>query len=90
MLYKACYENNIKTILCLEPIGFSRTKNSFYKFSFEPCDSVVFRGPLLIHNYPNLLLEAGYECVDVEALKYPHPHEDIRILKIVAVKAKKV
>ena len=88
LLYRACYENNIGTILCLEPIGFSRTTNSFFKFSIEHNESVVFRAPLIMHNYPNLLLEAGYRCVDVEAMEYPHPHEDIRILKIVAVKDK--
>jgi len=86
MLYKACYENNINTILCLEPIGYSRPMQEFYKFSFEPKDSIVFRAPLLMHNYPNLLKEAGYRCDVVDALSYQHPHEDIKILEIVATR----
>lgn len=83
-VYEKCYELGIPQILCIEPIGFCYSTNSFYEFSLQERPSRVLRHPLIVHNYPGLLAEAGYDLLQSDALEYPHVFDDMRALRIVA------
>jgi hypothetical protein len=88
-LYKMAADAGIKYIVCIEPTGLSRQTNSFYKFSLQEQKSVIYRGVMLIHNYPYLMHEAGYEIVSGDLLKPYNENEDHRALLLVAVRSEK-
>lgn len=77
-LYAAAREAGAKWIIAWEPSGISRQTNRYYTYDTEDRPPVVFRGPMLLNNYPRLMQDAGYALVHHEILKPPHPHRDFR------------
>jgi len=67
-----------------ESSGLSRETLEPFDFSYEKRDSVWFRSMMFIHNYPELLRNAGYELIHWECLKTAHPHPDLRVLAFIA------
>ena len=61
-----------------EPSGVGGQSGDYYRFSLGVKDSLVFRGPMLLHNYPNLLERAGYKLVGARLYAPPHVHKDFR------------
>jgi SAM-dependent methyltransferase len=86
-LYGAVHAAGAAFVVGWEPAGLSRQTNAYYRYSFEPQDSVVFRGPMLIHNYPHLLRKAGFDVVRAELAQPPHPHPDFRSITFTAQRA---
>jgi hypothetical protein len=86
-LYEAVHAAGAAFVVGWEPAGLSRQTNAYYRYSFEPQDSVVFRGPMLIHNYPYLLRKAGFDTVRAELAVPPHPHPDFRSISWTARRA---
>jgi len=83
-LYTKVQESNFKYIVGMEQIGISRQTGKPYEFSLDDQDSVIYRGPMFIHNYPWLLSQAGYKILNIELVKTDHSHLDYRILSFVA------
>lgn len=77
-LYAAAREAGARYLIAFEPSGISRQTNRYYSYGPTPSPSVVFRGPMLLHNYPNLMLEQGFEIVHQELVRPPHPDGDFR------------
>ena len=77
-LYAAARDSGAEYLIAFEPSGISRQTNRYYNYTTEPQDSVVFRGPMLLNNYPQLMKDAGYSLVHSAILKPPHPHADYR------------
>jgi hypothetical protein len=77
-LYKLAHEKGARFIAIYEPSGVSRATGSYYNYSEDPQPSRVFRGVMLLNNYPNLLKQAGFRVVRSEILRPPHPHRDFR------------
>jgi hypothetical protein len=88
-LYKTAYDRGCKYIVGLEQAGISRQNYKPYEFSEEDQPSVLFRDGFFMHNYPALLLKAGFKVEQIELLKTKHPHEDYRILSFVAKRVEK-
>ena len=65
-------------MVLFEPSGVSRQTGDYFRYSMKVKESLVFRGPMLLHNYPNLLKEAGYEVIDGGVYAPPHAHKDFR------------
>ena len=85
-IYAKCYDAGCKSILCIEPIGYCHSINRFYEFSNNQQSSQVLRTPLMIHNYPNILISNGFSIEVMDALEYPHELKDMRVLKILATR----
>jgi hypothetical protein len=83
-LYVAARLAGFKYIFGTEQYGISRQSGGSYEFSFDPKDSVVYRDFMYIHNWPNILLDSGFELQKIESVKTNHPHEDYRILSFQA------
>ena len=83
-LYTAVRKAGFKYIVGFEPLGLSRQTGRPYEFSLTPQPSVAYRGHAFIHNYPNLLFDAGYSVIDSQLIKTDHAHEDYRIVNFVA------
>ncbi len=83
-LYLAAKSAGFKYIVGMEPMGISRQTGEPYEFSFEQRPSVVYRGIMCIHNYPEILRKAEYEVQSIELLKTGHEQSDYRILSFVA------
>jgi len=80
-LYEAAFAGGALYVVLFEPSGVSRQTGDYYRYSREVNESVVFRGPMLLHNYANLLEEAGYEVIDGVLYAPPHPHRDFRSVR---------
>ncbi len=80
-LYEAAFSGGALYVVLFEPSGVSRQTGDYYRYSREVNESVVFRGPMLLHNYPNLLEEAGYEVIDGALYAPPHRHRDFRSVR---------
>jgi SAM-dependent methyltransferase len=83
-LYAAAQAAGVRYIVAWEPSGISRQTNRYFGYSEEPRESVVFRGPMILNNYPNLMKQAGYSIVHAKALKPPHPEPDFRSVCFIA------
>lgn len=83
-LYNAIYAAGGRYIVAFEPSGLSRETNDYYRYSLEASDSVVFRGPMLLNNYPNILRESGFELVSAKIMQPPHPQPDFRSICLVS------
>jgi len=77
-LYAAARAAGARYLLGFEPSGISRETGGYFDYDLAARRSVVFRGPMLLHNYPNLMLEAGFEVLHAEILRPPHPNDDFR------------
>lgn len=83
-LYALVRDAGARYIVCFEPSGLSRQLHAYYAYSMEPKESVVFRGPMLIHNYPYLLKTSGFDVISAELASPPHPHKDFRSVRFTA------
>lgn len=83
-LYAAARLAGFKYIFGTEQYGISRQTGRPYEFSFAPKDSVVYRDFMYIHNWPNILLDSGFELQKIVSVRTNHPHEDCRILSFQA------
>ena len=61
----------------------SIAKNA-YNFSDDDKPSVAYRGGMYLHNYPGILRKFGYRVVESKLIKTDHPHEDFRLLYMLA------
>ena len=84
LLYKLVAKAGFSRVVCMEQVGISRQTGVPYKFSDEEQPSVAFRWGMYIHNYPEILNNAGYSVTRAELLETDHPHRDYRILSITA------
>ena len=82
--YHAVFRAGALYVVLFEPSGLSRQTGDFYRYSMEVRDSVVFRGPMILHNYPNLLRKSGYEVIKASLHAPPHPHKDFRSVEFTA------
>lgn len=83
-LYSALHDAGTRYIVAFEPSGLSRQTHHYYQYSFARQDPVVFRGPMLINNYPNLMMETGFDLIDANILRPPHPQSDFRSICLVS------
>ena len=77
-LYAAAKAAGARYLIGFEPSGISRETNSYYTYDLSLRQSVLFRGPMLLHNYPRLMLDAGFEVIHAEVVRPPHPENDYR------------
>ena len=74
-----------------EQIGLSRQTFSPYEFTLQYRDSVHYRGRMNIHNYPNLLLTAGYKVERFEIFDTGHmKRRDFKMVAFVARRDDKI
>lgn len=83
-LYKAAYDAGFEFIAGFEQIGLSRETFKPFEFSLDYRDSVHYRGRMNIHNYPNLLLNAGYKLDRFELFQTGHRRPDFKMVAFVA------
>jgi hypothetical protein len=83
-IYRAAFAAGFELIAGCEQFGLSRETFSPFGFSLEDADSVHFRSIMFIHNYPALLLKAGFRTEKFEVFKTEHPHPDFRVAAFVA------
>jgi hypothetical protein len=85
-IYRTAFNAGFKLIIGFEQFGLSRETVMPFTFSLRDTGSVHFRGNMFIHNYPSLLLKAGYRLEMFEIFKTGHPAPDFRIAAFVARK----
>lgn len=83
-LYSTLHAAGARHVIAFEPSGISHEINNYFTYSLSPKKTVVFRGPMLINNYPQLLQEAGFDLEKAELLRPPHPQQDFRSACFVA------
>lgn len=83
-IYRAAFDAGFELIVGFEQFGLSRETFSPFGFSLEDANSVHFRSIMFIHNYPALLLKAGFRTEKFEIFKTGHPHPDFRVAAFVA------
>jgi hypothetical protein len=67
-LYGACAGAGVRNVVLFEGNSLCQHNFEFYDFDNMPADTVPTRVPLMLHNYPKLLREAGYDVLKVEQL----------------------
>jgi SAM-dependent methyltransferase len=77
-IYGAATAAGAQYIIAFEPSGRSRQTGQYFDYSTEPRETVVFRGPMLLNNYPALMREAGFSVLHSDILRPPHPNRDFR------------
>lgn len=77
-LYAAAINAGASYLIAFEPSGKSRQTGRYFDYSYEPRETVVFRGPMLLNNYPGLMRDAGFGIVHSAVLRPPHPQLDFR------------
>lgn len=82
--YQLLAERGCRYILVYEPDGFSRELGGFYHYSDQPRRSALYRQELILHNYPNMLAEAGFKVIRSEMIRPPHRMLDFRSLFLLA------
>lgn len=85
-LYRHSYLSGFTHIYGAEQCGLSRRTGKAYDFTFIDKPSELYRRHMFIHNYPGLLLEAGFKVPELQFLQTKHPHFDYRILTFLATK----
>lgn len=83
-IYQKSFDGGATNIVVFEPSGISRHMHKYYHYTLDQQDPWVFRGPMLLNNYPALLNESGFNIVYSQKLKPPHPHPDFRSVCFVA------
>ena len=77
-LFEFLHTMDFKYVSIFEPYGFSIQTLSYYNpDENKDKDSVIFRGELILHNYPRLLKNAGFKITKQEILKPPHPTDPL-------------
>lgn len=66
-LYRQAAAHGIEYVVLFEPIGLSRESLHYYEEAEIP-GSIAFRSVMFIHNYSQLLAEAGYEVLETKRL----------------------
>lgn len=87
-LRKLYMESMARFIVCCEPSGISRQTHRYYSYGLEPRPSQVFRGPMLLNNYPGIMTMCGYDVIHSQSFRPPHPHKDFRSVVFVGRKRK--
>lgn len=64
--YAALHRAGVEYIICVEPAGLSRDTLTYFRHSYDYQRSAFFIDHYAMHNYPNLMREAGYELVTAE------------------------
>jgi hypothetical protein len=77
-LYRKAYVGGAKYILVFEPSGISRQTHKHFCYDLNKKNPVVFRGPMLLNNYPAIFDDAGFRTIFSAQLRPPHPHRDFR------------
>ncbi len=77
-IYAAARLAGATNIICFEPSGVSRQTGRYYEYSDSQQDPAVFRGPMLLNNYPHIMREAGFSVIHSDILHPPHPQPDFR------------
>lgn len=85
-LYKAVYAANFNYIVCFEQNGLSEETWQPYEFDSLDKPSIYWRNTLYIHNYPQLILAAGFEIQEANLFKTEHPGVDYQILRVIAAR----
>lgn len=67
-LYKEVFSTGFKYVVGFETIGVPWGAFKPYEFSDEFQPSVAFKGPLINHNYPCLLKQAGYDVEKIDLI----------------------
>jgi hypothetical protein len=83
-IYAAARDGGYHFIVGFEPFGISRITRRPYDFSITDQDSLAYLHDMIIHNYPAILINQGYELVHLNVLKIHHDHADLRQLEFVA------
>lgn len=89
-LYNAVAKAGFKYIVGFEQTGISRQTMKPFEFSENETPSVVYRGLMYIHNYPELIVKAMFRVTKIELIKTNHPHKDIRLIHFVGIREKKL
>ena len=72
-IYAQCAASGIKHMHIIEFSGYSHQLQRFYQFEDERKPSVVHRHAFFIHDYPNMMRDAGYELAYGRLFKAPMP-----------------
>ena len=85
-LYDTAFHADVEAILVWEPWGRSRVNGEYQTVNADiDLAPMVYRGPMLLHNYARLLKLAGYSnLVHSEIVRPPHPHPDYRSVFLIA------
>jgi len=84
-IYKAARESGYRTIAAYEPFGLSRVTGEPYQFSFSEQPSIAYYNGMIIHNYPKLVVDAGYVVANAAVVETDFPiAPDHRILELIA------
>jgi len=59
-IYRAAFDGGALNIVIFEPSGISRQWHQYYPYSMKKRDPWIFRGPMLLNNYPAILDESGF------------------------------
>ena len=87
-LYKNAHNHGCEKIVIFEPSGISRKTHKHYHYSEQNQKPAVFRGQMLLNNYPGLLKESGFNLEFADKVKPPHPHPDFYSVCFVGSRAK--
>lgn len=82
--YRAVAAAGFNTVVVHEQFGRSRETGRVYTFDQVPRPSVLFRNRMFTHNYPALLVAAGFKTVAWSEFKTDHLDPDYRMLEVVA------
>ena len=83
-IYNAAFNSGCELIVGFEQFGVCRQTYSPIEFTLEDKDSTHFRGFMFMHNYPGILLKAGYRTERFMIFKTGHPFPDFRMAAFVA------
>jgi len=82
--YRQLYESGLGHVVLAEPCGISWQTGKPYVFSAMMQPSVAMRNFMYIHNYPGLLMAAGYRIDHSRLIQTRHPDPNFRILIMAA------
>ena len=85
-VYDKAFHAGFEYVAAFEQFGLSRETFGPFTFSLQQTDSVPYRNFMFIHNYPALLLNAGYRVEKFEIFKTDSPHPDYKMAAFVAVR----
>lgn len=78
-LYEFASAKGIRWIVGVEPYGVSRESGECPSLTYEARESVPFRGPMYLHNYPEMLGRHGYRLLEATMARTAHSHPDYRL-----------
>jgi hypothetical protein len=84
-IYKMARECGYRTVVLYEPFGISRVTNAPYEFNYQDQPSISYFNGMIIHNYPHMLVDAGYAVTQANVIETDFPwHPDHRLIELVA------